>query len=293
LGKARQLVSGLVENSKGLFRDRTISAKRAVKKIMDVTRQRLKKGLVAEDKADQMKAAYTKLIQTAEAQVKQTHQVVELLKGQAGTQVEQVRQSLLEYSGRVQQVISQTRRRVLCGESVPAEEKLVSLFEPHTAIIRKGKISQPTEFGRAVWLDEVEGGLISRYSILKGNPPEEAQLWASVEHHRQVFDKPPQLVAADRGVYSAAGEEYATEKGVKRVVIPKPGKGSPERERLEKKGWFKRGCNWRAGIEGRISGLKRSGKLGRCPNHGEVGMERWVGWGVISHDLWQIAKATA
>jgi IS5 family transposase len=219
--------------------------------------------------------------------------VVELLKGQAGTQVEQVRQSLLEYSGRVQQVISQTRRRVLCGESVPAEEKLVRVFEPHTAIIRKGKISQPTEFGRAVWLDEVEGGLISRYSILKGNPPEEAQLWASVEHHRQVFDKPPQLVAADRGVYSAAGEEYATEKGVKRVVIPKPGKGSPERERLEKKGWFKRGCNWRAGIEGRISGLKRSGKLGRCPNHGEVGMERWVGWGVISHDLWQIAKATA
>ncbi len=142
-------------------------------------------------------------------------------------------------------------------------------------------------------MDEVEGGLVTRYEILEGNPPEHEQLWPSLDQHRKQFGKPPQLVAGDRGVHSAAGEAYAKEQGVKRVVLPKPGRRDEERIVLEKEGWYKRGCNWRAGIEGRISGLKRSGKLGRCRNRGEDGMERWVGWGVISHDLWQIAQARA
>lgn len=173
---------------------------------------------------------------------------------------------------------------------MPASEKIVGLFEPHSAITRKGKISQPTEFGRCVWLDEVEGGIITRYELLSGNPPEHEQLWPSLDHHRKQFGKPPELVAGDRGVHSAVGEEYAKEAGVKRVVLPNPGKRTSEGIALEKEGCYKRRCNWRAGTFGRISGLKRSGKLGRCRNRGSDGMERWVGWGVISHDLWQIAQ---
>lgn len=291
LSQARHLIDGVTENAKALFRDRTISAKRAVKQIMDISRQRLKKGLSAEEKTGQMQQAYGRLIETSRAVVAQTRQVLETLKTTTGQKVASVRQNLEQYVSLVEQVIEQTNRRVIQGESVPASEKIVSLFEPHSAIIRKGKISQPTEFGRCVWLDEVEGGLITRYEVLKGNPPEHEQLWPSLDHHRKLFGKPPQLVAADRGVHSAAGEEYATGQGVKRVVMPKPGKRTAERIALEKEGWYKRGCNWRAGIEGRISGLKRSGKLGRCRNRGEAGMERWVGWGVISHDLWQIAQA--
>ncbi|NJM08463.1 hypothetical protein HC891_23200 [Candidatus Gracilibacteria bacterium] len=62
----------------------------------------------------------------------------------------------------VEQVIQQTTRRVLQGEKVPASEKVVSLFEPHTAILRKGKPGKPVEFGRLIWLDEVDGGIITR-----------------------------------------------------------------------------------------------------------------------------------
>src|SRR5262249_21433523 len=76
----------------------------------------------------------------------------------------------------VEQVCAQAQRRVLKGEAVPAIDKLVSLFEPHTAVIRRGKLPTPTEFGAKVLLDEVDGGLVTRYAILAGNPPDAPQL---------------------------------------------------------------------------------------------------------------------
>jgi IS5 family transposase len=114
----------------------------------------------------------------------------------------------------------------------------------------------------------------------------------SVDHHLARFKKPPHLLAGDRGTHSARGERYAQEQEVKQVVLPKPGAKSPSRLAYERQGWFRRGRRWRAGIEGRISGLKRGQGLDRCRYHGEDGMERWVGWGLIAHDLHKIAQAT-
>jgi IS5 family transposase len=99
-------------------------------------------------------------------------------------------------------------------------------------------------------------------------------------------------LAGGSGTHSATGERYAREHGVKHVVLPKPGSLSPARVAHEGQRWFRRGRNWRAGIEGRISGLKRGHGLDRCRYHGDDGMERWVGWGVITHDLQVIAQAT-
>ena len=179
------------------------------------------------------------------------------------------------------------------GEAVSAPEKVVSLFEPHTAIVRKGKPGKPTEFGRVLWLDEVEGGIISRDAILDGNPAEDAQLQPSLDHHLRVFNRPPRLLTGDRGIHSLANERYATTHGVKQVVLPKPGAKSAKRIVHEQQRWFQQGHNWRSGIEGRISGLKRRHKLDRCRDHGPEGMERWVGWGVITHTRRVIAQATA
>src|SRR6266540_1320026 len=192
--------------------------------------------------------------------------------------------------GRAKQVIGQARRRVLLGEQVPAREKIVSLFEPHTAIIRK---DPHTSFGRLIWLSELDGSLISRYAVLSGNPSEAEQVVPSVDHHLEQFSKPPRVLAGDRGTHSARGERYAQDHGIKQVVIPKPGTKSAARQAYESQRWFKRGRRWRAGIEGRISVLKRRYGLERCRYHGEDGMERWVGWGVIAHDLRVIAQAIA
>jgi IS5 family transposase len=165
---------------------------------------------------------------------------------------------------------------------------VVSLFEPHPAVIGKGKPGRPTEFGRVRWLDEVEGGIISRDAVLEGNPAEDAPLPTSLDHHLRVFQHPPWLLAGNRGVHTTANERYASMHGVKQVVWPK----SAKRLAHAQQRWFRRGHNWRSGIEGRISGLKRRHKLDRCRYHGPAGLERWVGWGVITHHLRVIAHAT-
>jgi IS5 family transposase len=287
LKQARKVLTDQAALSPARFRDRTRSARRQVKRIMEAARLR------GEQAADQLQTAYRRLIDTAQATRRQAQRIAEALKQQADERSQGLAKQFSDFLPRVARIIDQTVRRVLGGEKVPADEKLVSLFEPETAIIRKGKPARPTEFGRVVWLDEVEGGIISGYRILDGNASEKEQLRPSLDHHVQLFDKPPNLLTADRGLYSEDNERYAQGQGVKQVVMPKPGAKSATRIAYEQQPWFRRGRNWRAGIEGRISGLKRGQKLARCLYHGSAGMERWVGWGLIAHDLRAIARATA
>ena len=86
-------------------------------------------------------------------------------------------------------------------------------------------------------------------------------------------------------MYSAANETHAEKIGVKRVILPRPGHKSEARRQHERQRWFKRGRRFHAGVEGRISVLKRKHGLGRCRYHGEGGFGRWVGWGVIAGNL--------
>ena len=221
--KARQVLGEAGERSRQLFRDRTRSAKQQAKRILEATRHR---GQQAEET---MRDAYQQLLETTQAMVDQARQVGAMLTEQTGQAVRKVAETLETFIPRVEQVLEQTTRRVLQGETVPANEKLVSLFEPETAIIRKGKIANATECGRVVWLDEVEGGIISRSAVLDGNPPEDAQVPRSLDHHVAVFKHPPHLLAGDRGTSAAANERHARKLGVKQVVLPKPGAKSQAR----------------------------------------------------------------
>jgi transposase, IS5 family len=286
LKRAAQVLQDTKQLARATFRDRTRSAKRHMKRIMEGTRQR------GEQAEQTMHDAYQQLLTGATAMVQQAVQVAGALRDEASRTAQRLADTLEHFRPLLDQVISQTSRRVLQGVQVPAREKVVSLFEPHTAIIRKGKLRTPTEFGRALWLDEVDGGIISRYAVLEGNPDEAEQLPPSVDHHLQVFTKPPHLLAGDRKLATEANECYARTHGVRQVVLPASGAKSAERIAYERQRWFRRGRNWRAGIEGRISGLKRGHGLSRCYYHGEDGMERWVGWGVITHNLLKIAQAT-
>jgi IS5 family transposase len=286
LGKAKQVLQATRALARQVFRDRTRSAKRQMKRIMAAARQR---GI---ETAERLQTAYQHLLDLTLATMRQAQQAGTMLKAQALPMGQKLAETLDHIIPLVGRVVTQTTRRVIQGEAVPASEKLVSLFEPHTAIIRKGKPGKPTEFGRVIWLDEVEGGIISRYAALEGNPAEGTQLPPSLDHHLRMFNRPPRLLAGDRGVHTAANERYATMHGVQQVVLPKPGAKSARRLAHEQQRWFRRGHNWRSGIEGRISGLKRRHRLDRCRYHGPDGMERWVGWGVITHNLRMIAQAT-
>jgi IS5 family transposase len=282
MGKAKEVLEGSGES----FRNRTRSAKRLARSIAEGARRR------GEEAKEVSKEAYRRLIDVARASLKQASNVKQMLRSQARLGG-RLADELERFEGLLERVVEQTERRVLGGESVAAGEKLVSLFEEHTAIIARGKAGKRVEFGRKVWLDEVEGGIVSGYRVLEGNPADEKQLLASLENHLRVFERPPWLVAADRGVYSSANEEAARGMGVERVALPKKGAKNEKRRGYERQGWFRRARRFRAGIEGRISVMKRRGYLGRCRDKGEEGFLGWVGWGVLSSNLHAIARAEA
>jgi IS5 family transposase len=200
LAKARAILQQTSGVAREALRDRTRSAKCQMKRIMEAARQR------GTEAADRMRTAYQRLLTITQTTVQHAPRVGAVLTAQATAQGKKLAATVTHLVPLVCQVISQTTRRVLQGEVVPAAEKVVSLFEPQTAIIRKGKPGRPTEFGRVIWLDEVEGGIVSRYAVLEGNPAEDAQLPPSLEHHLRVFKQPPRLLTGDRGVHSAAME---------------------------------------------------------------------------------------
>ena len=153
--------------------------------------------------------------------------------------------------------------------------------------------SAAAQFGRKVWLEEVEGGIVSGWRLLDRPDQESACLPPSLAAHRERFGRPPRLVAADRGVFSPESERLAEAAGVARVAIPAVGQLTPERSRLERRRWFRRGFRFRAGIEGRISVLQRCYGLARCRDHGEDGIGRWIGWGIVAGNLERIARTVA
>jgi Transposase domain (DUF772)/Transposase DDE domain len=193
---------------------------------------------------------------------------------------------------RVRQVVRQTKARVFGGlTQLPG--KIVSLFEPHTEIIRKGKASKPTEFGKLVQLQEAENQVITHYEVFEHRPSDRELLLPAVEAHAQMLGRLPQLVAADAGFYSAAQEQAVQEQGVKWVAVPNRNTRSAERKKLEKSRWFKKAQRWRTGCEGRISVVKRRHGLSRCRYRGAEGMKRWVGLGVLADNLINIGSALA
>jgi IS5 family transposase len=283
LRRAKQVLENAPELTKQVFRDRTRSAKRAARTIS----QQARRGLAA------AKDTYQHLINTTQASLRQAQIVREALKDRADATAIALGQMLDDFIPRVTQVIDQTRRRVLEGVLVPAQEKLFSLFEPHTDLIKRGKPQHEVEFGHKVWLDEVDGGILSGFRILDGNPADAQQWVPTLDHHIQQFARPPNSASADRGVYSQANERYAQQLGVKRTILPKPGAKTSSRHDHERQRWFRRGRRWHAGIEGRISVVKRKHGLGRCRDHGRDGFDRWVGWGVISANLAVMGRTLA
>jgi IS5 family transposase len=262
-----------------VFRNRLRSARNRAREISRITQSKTK------ESKERCQRIYQKLVQVTQANIKQAQQAVTVLRQVPSLEAQGLAMQLTHFIPLVEQVIQQTVRRVVKGEKVPAKEKLVSIFEPHTDIIRRGKKRHPVEFGHKIWLDEVEGGIVSNYRILEGNPNDKTQWIPSLEQHDQA--------SADRGLYSSDNEAQAKKMGVKRVILPKPGYRSAQRKEHERQRWFQRGRRYHHGVEGRISVLKRGYGLDRCLYHGEDGFERWVGWGIIAHDLFKIASTLA
>ena len=263
---------------------RLLEIARAARLLNEAGQQRLKK-------------SYGRLLRLTRAVTSQARAVLaRLSSGELSARPDAVlrvlreQSSLRHYLPLVERVIAQTQARVFQAQS-HYPEKLLSLFEPHSVVIRKGKPHKPNEFGRLVRIDEVENGIVSGYEVAAGNRADQQQWAPALEHHVALFGRAPRLAAADRGYWSTHNERLAAEMGVEQIVLPGRGPLSAERAVREKKRWFRRGQAWRAGIEPRIATLKHRFGMQRAFYKGEAGFQRHVAFCVLAHNLVAMSRA--
>jgi IS5 family transposase len=274
------------------LRDRSRSVKL---RLLDIGRVARAKGPINQHK---LQHRYRLLLNTTSRVVGQakrfSEEIVQGVKSgmTVSTQLalEGLREELEEMRLRVRQVMAQTRARIFRGNP-RSKGKLLSLFEPSTEVIRKGKAGKPNEFGKMVKLQEAENQIITDYEVYARRPHDSDLLVPAIDTHRALMGRAPRLVAADAAFYSAKNEAAAKAKGVKRVCIPNRSTKSLERKREQRKRWFRNGQKWRTGSEGRISVVKRRHGLARCRYKGFLGMKRWVGLAVIADNIVNIGRA--
>jgi IS5 family transposase len=236
----------------------------------------------------QLMATTRAVVRDATTMVRRITQRLRTASAAITTTLTRARQQLQHMQPLVARVLDQTRARLLGGDThVP--DKVLSVFEPHTEAIRKGKIAKPTEFGKLVTIQEAEHQIITAYEVHERRPADMTLWIPALDRHVAMFGRAPDIAAGDRGFASAKKEDAAVLRGVRRVILPRPGRKTPARRAHERQRWFRRGQRWRVGCEGRISVIKRRHGLRRCRYHGANGTARWVGLGVIANNLMSTA----
>jgi IS5 family transposase len=182
-------------------------------------------------------------------------------------------------------VVAQTKERVFKGNA-KSSDKLVSIFEPQTKIIRRGKAGKPTEFGQMVKVQEAEGGIVTDIGVVEGT--DHALLVPSVERHKDVFGHVPNVVATDRGFFKIANIHLIEAMGVHCAAVPKPGHRSPSWLKRERQRAFRRARAWRAGGEARIARLKNTFGMRRARYKADSGVSRCAHWAAIANNLMAI-----
>ncbi len=182
----------------------------------------------------------------------------------------------------IERIISQTERRVLRGQAVPAQEKIVSLFEPHVDIIVKG--GRDTQYGHKLNLVAGRSGLILDLVIETGNPADSERFLPMLERHIAFYGRAPRQAAADGGYASADNLAQAKARGVADMAFHK--KAGLRIKDMVKSNWvYRKLRNFRAGIEAGISCLKRAYGLARCTWRGLDHFRAYVWSGVVAYNL--------
>jgi IS5 family transposase len=294
LTRLMKKVTVLAGNAGTRLRDRMRSVGR---RVMEIARAAPVKGDKGKEK---LLPVYRKLLKITGRVVGQakrfSEEIASGVKRARGTakrrQLKALKGKLDTMVSRTTQVVAQTKARIFGGDE-HFGSKLLSVFETSTEVIRKGKASKPTEFGKMVKIQEAENQIVIDFEVYDKKPSDSDLLIPSIEMHKTRLGRIPHTVAGDAGFYSAKNEAKAHEMGVKRVSVPNRSTKSPARRQHQKQRWFKQGQKWRTGCEGRIRILKRRHGLTRSRYKGPDGMTRWVGFGVIADNLINIGTALA
>jgi IS5 family transposase len=284
--RAREIDARLVGN-------RRLQVKRVKKVCLLIGRQAARKGAESET----LQAPYKRLLSRVEAVLEWARAIADGLEKKAdGYCLEacalsaRLTHELRNYVSLGNRAVDQARRRVIAREQVPNEEKLFSIFEPHTELLKRGKAGKPLEFGHMVLLQQVQGNFISGYRVFERRPVEHGLVEPALKSHKKLFGEMPKVVAADKGFYGSMSKLAEFQRDVEVVAIPKKGGRSEQETAREHHPLFKMAQQFRAGIEGSISFLKRCLRLLRCFNKGLKHYEATVGLTIFAHNLIVLAR---
>jgi IS5 family transposase len=233
---------------------------------------------------------YRDLLKVTRKTVGEAERVVRSLRRMKGADLTAALGIIAEFEifiPRVFQVVSQAERRVLNGEMPPPEEKIVSIFEAHTDIIRKDR--RDTYYGHKVVISGGASGMVTDMMIVKGNPADSSLAVPMVERHEEIFGCLPKQASMDGGFASKPNLSDIKAKGVEDVAFSK--KRGLKISEMAKSAWvYKRLRDFRAGVEGIISFLKRCFGLGRCIWRGFESFKSYAWSSVISANLLLMAR---
>jgi len=284
----REVAPSVVGNKRLLTR----KAKRLQQKI---ARQAPKKG----PSAGTIKPLYIKLIGLVEGICQWSDRITKTLQtGFVKNQfnpfeqatVEYLREQMLQYRQMGERVVDQARRRVIDQEKIPNAEKIFSIFEPHTELLKRGKAGKPIEFGHMIQIQQVESKFITDYEVFETKPVEYQLIEPAIENHKKLFGHYPDQLATDKGYYQDMEHIELLEQQIKVVSIAKKGKRTPEQTYRETDPVFRHAQRFRAGVEGTISFLKRVLGLFRCYSKGWEHYVATIGATIFAHNLLILAR---
>lgn len=195
------------------------------------------------------------------------------------------RKSITETRKILEKIVKQTE---LVLQEINPKNRIVSIYDLNARPILKGKVNKPCEFGQEVQVQEDEH-FITNWEI--NNQSSDTGFFSkAIGKHKEMFHKPPNTIATDRGYWSLDNKEYAEKAGVKNIAIPKKGKLNNIEKEFQNTIQFKKAQRFRAGSEAKISLLKRKYGLGRCGYRGNAGMTRWVSSGILACNLITMAR---
>ena len=257
------------------WRDHTKRAKRRMLSIQRAPTQEKRKPL------------YRDLLKVSKKVLGYARSARAALADSAQERVRRLAFELNQYLRLLERVMDQAQRRVFQGETVSATEKVVSLFEPHTDVIVKD--GRDTLFGHKVYLSGGASGLVLDCLITPGNPSDTALSTRMLQRQKAIYGRPPRQAALDGGFTSKQNLREAKELGVEDVCFAKKrGLKVPD---MVKSTWvYRKLRDFRAGIEGMISFLKRALGLERCTWRGEISFQSYVWSGIVAANLLTLAR---
>ena len=275
--------------------DKRLQAKRVKKLHSTIARRSGKKGIVSKA----AKSLYEPLISHVERILEWVPSICENLRASLDSNVYALMDAIL-IEGVIDQiehfrelglkVVDQARRRVFGGEKVPNDEKIFSVFEPHTELLKRGKAGKPIEFGHMISIQQVEGKFITDYKVFARKPADPSLVDLALASHRKHFGDNPVEFSADKGFYESMEKLEALEADIEVVSIAKKGSRTTEETLREHSEAFRSAQKFRAGVEGSISFLKRCLGLWRCMNKGWEHFVATVGATVFTHNLLVLAR---